>query len=155
MTKSIEAEFPLVTTEPRRSGKVGARRARVLIAEDDWAFRDMLTFAFEDTGYDVVAVGDGASLTELLASSLSPKSAVKPFDLVVSDVKMPGWSGLAALEKVCCRRATPPVLVITAFGSQEVHDRAKRAGAVAVLNKPFRFTDLMLLSHRALTQHLE
>lgn len=153
MKKNIEAEFPLVTTAPR-PGRASARRARVLVAEDDWAFRDMLLFAFEDDGCDVVAVGDGATLIEVLGSSLLPKSGVKPFDLVVSDVRMPGWRGLADLEKLSHSPMMPPVVVITAFGSQEVHDRAKRAGAVAVLDKPFDFTDLMAVGRRVLAQQL-
>ena len=129
------------------------RSARVLIAEDDWAFRDMLLWAFEEDGYEVVAVGDGGSLLEVIATSLLPKSGVKPFDLVVSDVRMPGWSGLAAVENLSRSPLVPPVVVITAFGSDEVHDRAERAGVVAVLDKPFDIAELTALSRRVITQH--
>jgi CheY-like chemotaxis protein len=141
------------TTAPRGPGKTFKRRSRVLIAEDDWAFRDMLLFAFEDEGCDVVAVGDGASLLKVLASSMLPRSGVKPFDLVVSDIRMPGWSGLPALEKLSRDLKVPPVVVITAFGSEEVHDRAERAGAVAVIDKPFDLPDLTSLGRRVIAQH--
>jgi CheY-like chemotaxis protein len=152
MKKNIDSEFPLVETAPMGSGKVVNRRARVLIAEDDWAFRDMLIFAFEDEGCEVVAVGDGSSLLDILGSSMLPKSSVKPFDLVVSDVRMPGWSGLTALEKLSQSQMVPPVVVITAFGSDEVHARAKQAGVLAVLDKPFDFPDLMELGRRVIAR---
>jgi CheY-like chemotaxis protein len=153
MKKNIDSEFPLVTTAPRGPGKTFKRRARVLIAEDDWAFRDMLLFAFEDEGCDVVAVGDGASLLEVLGSSMLPKSPIKPFDLVVADIRMPGWSGLTALEKLSHSPMVPPVVVITAFGSEEVHERAERAGAVAVLDKPFDIPELTALGRRVIARH--
>jgi CheY-like chemotaxis protein len=143
----------LGTTALRGPGKTFKRRSRVLIAEDDWSFRDMLLFAFEDEGCEVVAVGDGASLLQVLASSMLRKSGVKPFDLLVSDIRMPGWSGLAALEKLSHDPRVPPVVVITAFGSEEVHERAERAGAAAVLDKPFDIPDLTSLGRRVIAQH--
>jgi CheY-like chemotaxis protein len=151
MKKNIDSEFPLVETARMGSGKAVKRRARVLIAEDDWAFRDMLLFAFEDEGCEVVAVGDGASLLDVLGSSMLPTSSVKPFDLVVSDVRMPGWSGLTALEKLGHNPMVPPVVVITAFGSEQVHERARKAGVVAVLDKPFDIPDLTALGRRVIT----
>jgi len=128
------------------------RLARVLIADDDWAFRDLLLFAFEDEGYDVVSVGDGALLLDILDASLLPNSGIKPFDLVISDVRMPGWVGLPALENLSSSPHAPPIVVITAFGSEEVHQRVQRAGAVAVLDKPFDVADLTALSRRVLSQ---
>jgi CheY-like chemotaxis protein len=143
---------------PARDASKGAiqalrRPARVLIGEDDWVFRDMLLWAFEEDGCEVVTVGDGGSLLEVIATSLLPKSALKPFDLVVSDVRMPGWNGLAALENLSRSPLVPPVVVITAFGSDEIHDRAERAGVVAVLDKPFDITELTALSRRMISQH--
>ncbi len=154
MNTDIDSEFPLGTSAPRGPGKAFKRRARVLIAEDDWAFRDMLLFAFEEEGYDVVAVGDGASLLDILASSWLPESSVKPFDLVVSDIRMPGWRGLPELEDLSHSSMVPPVVVITAFGSEEVHERAKRAGAVAVLDKPFDIPNLTALSRRVISRRV-
>ncbi len=153
METNSESEMTLGTTAPRGPGKTLKRRSRVLIAEDDWAFRDMLLFAFEDEGCEVVAVSDGSSLLQVLASSMLPKSGVKPFDLVVSDIRMPGWSGLPALEKLSRDPMLPPVVVITAFGSEEVHERAERAGAAAVLDKPFDIPDLTAIGRRVIAQH--
>jgi CheY-like chemotaxis protein len=138
---------------PESASEILHRRPRVLIADDEWAFRDLLLFAFEDEGYEVVAVGDGASLLDVLGASLLPRSGIKPFDLVVSDVRMPGWVGLSALENLSSSPQAPPVVVVTAFGSEEVHRRAEKAGAVAVLDKPFDIAELTALSRRVLSQH--
>lgn len=129
------------------------RRPRLLIAEDEWAFRVLLLLAFEDEGYDVVTVGNGPKLLEVLASSILPNSGIEPFDLVVSDVRMPGWNGLLALEDLCRSPLVPPVVVITAFGSHELHQRAEQAGAAAVLDKPFDLAELTALGHRLIAQH--
>ncbi len=142
----------LETTAAEGPAKASARRSRVLIAEDDWAFRDMLLFAFQDQGCDVVAVGDGAAFLDVLASTLLPKSSVKPFDLVVSDIRMPRWRGLADLESLSHSPKVPPIVVITAFGTDEVHQRAERAGAVAVLDKPFDIADLTALGRRVISR---
>jgi CheY-like chemotaxis protein len=152
MKKNVAPEFPLLSTAPREPGGETKHRARVLIAEDDYAFRDLLTFAFEDDGYEVAAVADGYALLEILGASLLPGANVKPFDLVVSDIKMPRWSGLVTLEKLTGSPMAPPIIVITAFGSDEVHQRAKQAGAVTVLDKPFDMQDLVELGRRVITQ---
>ena len=152
MKKNLEPEFPLLRTAPRGPTNESKRRARVLIAEDDYAFRDLLVFAFEDDGYDVVAVPDGYSLLEVLGSAALPGSTVRPFDLVVSDVRMPRWSGLVTLEKLGRSLLVPPLIVITAFGTDEVHQRAKQAGVVSVLDKPFDLQDLLDLSHRVIAK---
>ena len=140
------AAAPANNKKKRVVKMVGARRARLLIAEDDWAFRDMLVWAFEEEGYDVVAVGNGADMLHILASSMLPRSGVKEFDLIVSDLRMPGWSGLPGIEKLGNNPLLPPIVLITAFGSEEVHQRAKRAGAVATLDKPFDLRQLIALA---------
>jgi len=129
------------------------KRPRLLIAEDEWAFRIMLLLAFEDEGYEVVTVGNGPKLLEVLATSMLPNSGIEPFDLVVSDVRMPGWSGLLALEDLCRSPLVPPVVVITAFGSDALHERAEQAGAAAVLDKPFDLADLTALGRRLVSRH--
>jgi CheY-like chemotaxis protein len=152
-TQDIQQAIPVIKG-PKGASQVSHRHARVLIAEDDCSFRDMLLMAFEQEGCDVVAVADGASLLDVLATSLHPKSDIKPFDLVISDIRMPGWGGLVALENLPRSPLAPPVVVITAFGSDELHAQAKRAGAVAVLDKPFDIAELTALSRRVISRHV-
>jgi CheY-like chemotaxis protein len=139
---------------PKGASETVHRRPRVLVAEDDWALRDMLLLSFENDGWSVVAVGDGAALLEVLSASLLPRSSIRPFDLVVSDVRMPGWGGIAAVEHLSSNPQAPPVVLITAFGSEEIHKEAKRAGAVAVLDKPFDVADLTALSRRVIAKQV-
>jgi CheY-like chemotaxis protein len=154
MEEPIDFKSSAGTTTSSNCEKTFARRPRVLIAEDDWAFRDLLLFAFEEEGYDVVTVADGTDFLEVLRSSLLPEPAATPFDLVVSDIRMPGWSGLTVLEKLRKNARVPPVVIITAFGNDEVHRLAEQAGAVAVLDKPFDISDLTALGHRMIAQHV-
>jgi CheY-like chemotaxis protein len=139
------------TTAPKGASESLQRRARVLIAEDDVALRDMLLLAFENDGWVVVAVGDGASLLDVFSVSLQPKSDIEPFDVVVSDIRMPGWGGLASIEHLSGNPHAPPVVLITAFGSEEVHKEARRAGAV-VVDKPFDVDDLTALCRRTIAK---
>jgi CheY-like chemotaxis protein len=143
MRNLARSAVPLTGKGRRAASRDGRRRARLLIAEDDWAFRDMLVWAFDEEGCEVVSVGSGADLLYVLASSMLPRSGVGRFDLVVSDLSMPGWSGLPAIESLGKNPLLPPIVVITAFGSDEVQERARRAGAAAVLDKPFDIRRLL------------
>lgn len=98
-------------------------------------------------------MGNGPKLLEVLATSMLPNSGIQPFDLVVSDVRMPGWSGLLALEDLCHSPLVPPVVVITALGSHELHQRGEQAGAAAVLEKPFDLAELTALGQRLVARH--
>jgi len=141
---------------PRKEKQVarssGTRRARVLVAEDDWAFRDMLVWAFEEDGYEVVAVGNGTDMLHVIGSSMLPRSGVKEFDIIVSDLRMPAWNGLAGLEGLGNNPLLPPIVLITAFGSDEVRQRAQQAGVVAVVDKPFDLEDLTALADTLIAQ---
>lgn len=154
----MEEPIALTSTTPtmdrRDHEETFPRPHRVLIAEDDWAFRDLLLFAFQEEGYDVVTVADGNDFLEVLRSSLQPQPTARPFDLVVSDIRMPGWSGLTVLEKVRKEAVVPPVVIITAFGNDQVHQLAEKAGAVAILDKPFDISDLTALVHQVITQRV-
>lgn len=142
---------------PSRKGRTAiksqrARRARLLIAEDDWAFRDLLVWALGEEGCDTVAVGNGAELLDILASSMLPTSGVRKFDLVVTALNLPGWGGLTALENLNKRSHLPPIVVITALGSDEIHDHARRVGAVAVSEQPFDVRHFLALARNLLAR---
>lgn len=108
---------------------------RVLIAEDEALIRLDLKEMLEEEGYEVVAeVGDGQQAVEL-ATELAP-------DLVILDIQMPVLDGLSAAEQIASARIAP-VIVLTAFSQRELVERARDAGAMAYLVKPFSKNDLM------------
>ena len=108
---------------------------RVLIAEDEALIRLDLKEMLEEEGYVVVAeVGDGQAAVDQ-AVQLRP-------DLVVLDVQMPVLDGLSAAEQIASARIAP-VIVLTAFSQRELVERARDAGAMAYLVKPFSKNDLV------------
>lgn len=116
-------------------------RRRVLLAEDDHEMRRLLVQTLLRDGYGVLAVEDGAALLDALRAELDDPDPIEPFDLVITDVRMPGWSGLDAVEVLRATRCLTPVLVVTAFGDPEVHRRAHDLEA-SILDKPFEMHEL-------------
>ena len=108
---------------------------RVLIAEDEALIRLDLKEMLEEEGYSVVGeVGDGQQAVDL-ARELTP-------DLVILDIQMPVLDGLSAAEQIAADRIAP-VIVLTAFSQRELVERARDAGAMAYLVKPFSKNDLV------------
>ena len=108
---------------------------RVLIAEDEALIRLDLKEMLEEEGYSVVGeVGDGQQAVDL-ARELTP-------DLVILDIQMPVLDGLSAAEQIASARIAP-VIVLTAFSQRELVERARDAGAMAYLVKPFSKNDLV------------
>ena len=108
---------------------------RVIIAEDEALIRLDLKEMLEEEGYSVVAeVGDGQQAVDR-ATELRP-------DLVILDIQMPVLDGLSAAEQIASARIAP-VIVLTAFSQRELVERARDAGAMAYLVKPFSKNDLV------------
>ncbi|MDT5094537.1 MAG: two-component system, response regulator PdtaR [Mycobacterium sp.] len=108
---------------------------RVLIAEDEALIRLDLAEMLKEEGYEVVGQAcDGQEAVEL-AESLRP-------DLVIMDVKMPRRDGIDAAAEIASKRIAP-IVVLTAFSQRELVERAREAGAMAYLVKPFSATDLV------------
>ena len=100
----------------------------VLVIEDDDTFRSFLQTILQDEGYEVECVADGAkALRELRRRS---------FDVVVSDLKLPGKSGLEIFRETRADLAAPPFIFLTAFGAVEEAVSAIKEGAVDFLTKP-------------------
>ena len=111
------------------------RPIRVLIAEDEALIRLDLKEMLLEEGFDVVAeVSDGATAVRL-ARELRP-------DLCILDLKMPVMDGIQAAEAVTKERLSA-VLILTAFSQRDLIDKARRAGAMAYLVKPFQKHDLL------------
>src|SRR5688500_4291370 len=120
---------------------ISIQRSRILLAEDDPAFRRLLATALTADGHEVVAVASGNELLGVIGDAGSGR-ARWAFDLVISDVRMPGRSGLEVLRGLRRSASSPPFVLITAFGDEELHEEAQRLGAAAVVDKPFEIDDL-------------
>ncbi|MEU6075236.1 response regulator [Micromonospora sp. NPDC047074] len=122
-------------------------RRRVLIAEDEALIRLDLAEMLVEEGYEVVGeAGDGETAVRL-AEELKP-------DLVILDIKMPIMDGLAAAERIAGARIAP-VIILTAFSQRDLVERARAAGAMAYLVKPFQKSDLVPAVEIALSRYSE
>jgi DNA-binding NtrC family response regulator len=118
---------------------------RILIAEDDADLRDLLQDELEDAGYETVAAIDGRAA---LAHIEREREA---FDLLITDMKMPGATGDQLLSAMRDKRPEAPVIVITAFGSVEQAVEMVKAGAFQYLTKPFDADDMLATVEQAMT----
>lgn len=130
-----------------RQSEQWTRKRRVLIADDESIIRLDLGEMLTNLGYEVVGeVGDGATAVEL-ALKLRP-------DLVIMDIKMPGMDGIAAARELT-RARVAPVLLLTAYSERNLVERAREAGVVAYLVKPFREAELLPSIEIALSRFAE
>ncbi|MBB6121378.1 response regulator NasT [Nocardiopsis algeriensis] len=122
-------------------------QSRVVIAEDEALIRLDLKEMLEEDGYAVVGeAGDGETVIRL-AQELRP-------DLVITDIKMPVLDGLSAAERIAAERIAP-VVILTAFSQRELVERAREAGAMAYLVKPFSKSDLVPAIEMATSRYAE
>jgi len=120
---------------------------RVVIAEDEALIRMDLAEMLAEEGYDVVGqAADGEKAVELA-------EAHRP-DLVILDVKMPRLDGIAAAERIAEQRIAP-VVILTAFSQRDLVERARDAGAMAYLVKPFTKDDLVPAIEMAVSRFAE
>ena len=123
------------------------RPRRVVVAEDEVLIRLDLVEMLREEGYDVVGeAGDGQRAVEL-AEELRP-------DLVIMDVKMPRRDGIDAASEIAAKRIAP-VVILTAFSQRELVERARDAGAMAYLVKPFSKSDLVPAVELAASRFVE
>ena len=112
----------------------------ILLAEDDDALRELLDFALTRAGYLVTCCTNGLDLLERLEEG-------DPFDLIISDLRMPALTGLEVLECQFDNRQRPPFICMTAFGDQKTHAQAQRFGAATTIDKPFDLDEMIALVH--------
>jgi len=122
-----------------------ASRIRILVAEDEALIRMDLVEMLGEAGYEVVAeASDGEQAIEL--------AKIHKPDLAILDVKMPILDGISAAEKII---AIAPVLMLTAFSQRELVERARDAGVMAYVVKPFSIGDLVPAIEIAISRHLQ
>lgn len=129
------------------STQPGTPARRVVIAEDEALIRLDLAEMLEEEGYDVVGQAGDGERAVALAEELRP-------DLVVLDVKMPRLDGISAAERIAGQRIAP-VVILTAFSQRELVERARDAGAMAYLVKPFTKGDLVPAVEMAVSRFAE
>ena len=122
-------------TEQTESKPTSQPARRVIVAEDETLIRLDIIEILRGEGYDVVGEADNGEKAVQLAEELKP-------DLVLMDVKMPIMDGITAAEKIVKARIAPVVL-LTAFSQKELVERARDAGAMAYVVKPFTPADLI------------
>ncbi len=124
--------------------------ARLLVAEDDASMRAVLRFNLEEEGYDVVIVGRGDDAIALLPAGAGDRGAQPPFDLVITDVKMPGADGVAVLAAARACHPDIQIVLVTAFGSVDAAIEAIALGAADYVTKPFKRAELKARVRQAL-----
>lgn len=119
-----------------------APRATILLADDDASLRRVLEFQLRETGYEVLSAGDGLAALELFTR--------RDVRCLITDLRMPGLSGLELLRRVQAVNKDVPVIVITAFGDIEIAVEAMRAGAFDFITKPFNREQIQFTIAKAL-----
>jgi len=118
---------------------------RILVAEDEALIRMDLVEMLQEAGYEVVAQASNGEEAIALATEHNP-------DLAILDVKMPVLDGISAAEKII---SIAPVLMLTAFSQRELVERARDAGVMAYVVKPFTIGDLIPAIEIAISRHTQ
>jgi response regulator NasT len=145
MTEPISSGTTVPGDEPTGSGTPPART--VVIAEDEALIRLDLAEMLAEEGYQVVGEASDGEQAVRLATDLRP-------DLVILDVKMPRKDGIDAAAEIVAAQIAP-VVILTAFSQRELVERARDAGAMAYLTKPFSQSDLVPAIELAIARFAE
>jgi response regulator NasT len=121
------------------------KAARILVAEDEALIRLDLVEMLTEAGYEVVAQATNGVEAIALAKEFKP-------DLAILDVKMPELDGISAAQEII---EISPVLMLTAFSQKELVERARDAGVMAYVVKPFSINDLTPAIEIAMSRHLQ
>ena len=136
-----------VTDSAKVSGEGMASAHKVLVAEDDSLIRMDLIEMLREEGYDVVGEAPNGQAAVELTESLGP-------DLVIMDIKMPIRDGIDAATEIAQKRLAP-VVMLTAFSQRDFIEKARDAGAMAYLVKPFTKADLVPAIEVAVSRYQE
>ena len=141
---AVSSPHPDVAAPARPAGPQSgpSRRPRVLVADDEAGIRDLLTKTLALADYDVDAAPDGRAALARLQSAA--------YDLLITDLKMPGMDGLALIRDA--RRLSPalPIIIITAYSTEANAIEAINLGVSGYLTKPFRIAKILSAAAKAL-----
>jgi excisionase family DNA binding protein len=144
----LESQRPRATrgaaAAPARSNApaAAAGRPRVLVVDDEATIRDLLSKTLALAEYDVDLAPDGRSALERLR--------IIPYDLLITDLKMPGVDGLAVIREARRLKADIPVIIITGFSTEASAIEAVNLGVSGYLTKPFRVPRVLAVAAKAL-----
>jgi DNA-binding NtrC family response regulator len=116
--------------------------ARILIVDDEERMRHLLSIMLSRKGYHVDQAGDGVEALEMISAM--------PFDMIITDIKMPRMDGIELLKRIMAMENPSPVVFITAFATVESAVEAMRQGAVDYIIKPFEEARILLTVERTL-----
>lgn len=121
------------------------RNNYVLVVDDDESLRRVTEYQLVQAGYQVSTAADGEQALAVLEE--------RPHDLVITDMKMPGMSGLELLRRLRTDYPEVPVILVTAYGTVETAVEAMKSGAFDYVTKPVNADELRMIVHRALEHH--
>jgi len=117
---------------------------KILVVDDEEGARELFNTILTDEGYEVtLAINGEDGLTRFKTT---------PFDLVVTDIKMPGMDGLQLLQEIRRTGSTADVIMVTAYGEVESYLKAMSLGAAEYINKPIRIKELKRIVHKVLNE---
>ena len=131
---------PAPSAPARASAPSG--RPRVLVVDDEASIRDLLSKTLALAEYDVDLAPDGRTALERLR--------IIPYDLLITDLKMPGVDGLAVIREARRLKADIPVIIITGFSTEASAIEALNLGVSGYLTKPFRVPRVLAVAAKAL-----
>jgi excisionase family DNA binding protein len=143
----LESQRPRAARVPaapgtRQPALSGGGRPRVLVVDDEASIRDLLSKTLALAEYDVDLAPDGRAAIERLR--------ILPYDLLITDLKMPGVDGLAVIREARRLKADIPVIIITGFSTEASAIEAVNLGVSGYLTKPFRVPRVLAAAAKAL-----
>jgi len=117
---------------------------KILVVDDEEGARELFSTILTDEGYEVTLANNGEEALALFKNT--------PFNLVITDIKMPVMDGLQLLQEIRKIGSKTDVIMVTAYGEVESYLKAMSLGAAEYINKPIRIKELKRIVHKVLTQ---
>jgi two-component system, response regulator, stage 0 sporulation protein F len=117
---------------------------KILVVDDEEGARELFNAILSDEGYEVQLADSGAAALSLFKNN--------PFNLVITDIKMPIMDGLQLLQEIRKIGSKTDVIMVTAYGEVESYLKAMSLGAAEYINKPIRIKELKRIVHKVLTE---
>jgi DNA-binding NtrC family response regulator len=117
---------------------------KILVVDDEEGARELFNTILTDEGYDVSLANSGEDALTLFKNA--------PFNLVITDIKMPVMDGLQLLQEIRKTGSKTDVIMVTAYGEVESYLKAMSLGAAEYINKPIRIKELKRIVHKVLTE---